>query len=72
MPPDGYETVTLPERIVERLDALDGRSRAAAVRMLLDEYESDDGDSALGDDVIEDIATRTATKTADEVEGRMR
>lgn len=45
MPPDGYDTVTLPEDVVADLDAhadqMNARSRAEAIRALLS-----DGDAA--------------------------
>jgi len=44
MPPDGYETVTLPASIVDRLDAITDdqphNGRVDTIRMLIDEYQS--------------------------------
>ena len=78
MPPKGYQTVTLPNDVVEmldeRVDPGPYESRADALRSLLD--PSDMRMSAqvevIKDDVLEELAGRVAAKTAEEVEGRMR
>jgi hypothetical protein len=41
MPPDGYNTVTLPYDLLSELDGLNNMSRAATIRMLLAEYRAD-------------------------------
>jgi hypothetical protein len=82
MPPDGYETVTLPTPMIEELDALAlSDSRAGTIGKLIDEHTGD-GDNTpfetparvvkMDADVIEDIANRVASDTADEVQGRFR
>mgnify|MGYP006301456181 CR=1 FL=1 len=75
MPPNGYDTVTLPTDLIEKLDDYAGdSSRADAIRSLLS--ESDDGTDAritdIDDDVIDDLVSRFATETASEVEDRLR
>lgn len=78
MPPNGYDTVTLPTELVEQIDErvsqLGYESRAEAIRTLLNPSEARMSAhvEVIDDPVIEDIAGRVATRTADELEGRMR
>jgi len=78
MPPKGYETVTLPNDVVElideRVDPGPYESRADALRSLLEpnEVRASARVEVIEDKVLEDIAGRVAARTADEVEGRMR
>ena len=43
MPPEGYNTVTLPYDLIETIDGLTDMSRAATIRMLVAEHRTDDG-----------------------------
>ena len=78
MPPEGYDTVTLPtdvvEQIDERVEAGAYESRAEALRAALDsgDLRMSARVEAINDGVIDDLAARVAAHTADEVEGRMR
>lgn len=88
MPPDGYATITVPEYLLDRLDRHrdDDGGRpgyAETIETLLDRIESEGvepGDDALSPDefesrmreYVEDIASTTANRTADELESRLR
>jgi len=83
MPPDGYDTVTLPTPMIDELDALGlADSRAGTIGKLIDEHtgvtDTDSPDETparvvkMDTDVIEDIANAVARDTAEEVEGRLR
>jgi Arc/MetJ-type ribon-helix-helix transcriptional regulator len=78
MPPNGYETVTLPTEVVEMIDQRVGRgycdSRADVIRTILEPSEKRVSAvvEVIDDDVLEELAARTAVRTADEVEERMR
>lgn len=77
MPPDGYNTVTLPYNLIETLDGITNLSRAATIRMLVAEYR--DGSSSPDDlreqlDRIEhtvaDVSNSPDTVTLDAAERR--
>ena len=57
MPPDGYDTVTLPNDLVQILNDLPGDSHTATVRMLVSDYRSngsnDDGTPTDPEDIAE-------------------
>lgn len=85
MPPDGYTTITVPEYLLDRLDRHrhDDGGRpgyAETIEILLDRLESEDGGEALtpGEfesrmrEYVEDIASTTSKRTADELESRLR
>ena len=74
MPPEGYEAVTLPVGVVERLDNIGGElnnpSRASIILTLLDAYNDDPSDNGveLGDlreqlDRIESAASTAEERT---------
>lgn len=41
MPPEGYQTVTLPAELVQALDAVGDGGPTNGVRELLDDYDAD-------------------------------
>lgn len=65
MPPDGYETVTLPEALVERLEELDGRSHAETIAAQLPENGPDE--TVYGKPDLSEI--RASLKTIEERTG---
>jgi len=73
MPPEGYETVTLPERLVAELDhhskSIGASSRAEAIRSLLDGYDSRVSARVtdIESGVYEDMATVLGPKIAEQV-----
>ena len=74
MPPNGYETVTLPTDLLadldEYADATGANSRATAIRALLD------GDAdpeavrveAVAEGALDDVANRTARRVVEELD----
>jgi hypothetical protein len=63
MPPEGYDTVTLPVELIDQLDALNNTSRSATVEMLLSEYDDGPAESltdGLADDEVAVVGTREA------------
>lgn len=80
MPPDGYDTVTVPESTKATLEDLagDDESIASVIERLADGVESDDGTLTTDEfeaqmrDFVEDIASTTSRRTADELESRLR
>jgi len=74
MPPEGFETVTLPSSLVERLEELDGDSPTATIRMLLAEHKRDsDSDTVqLDGGTVNDIANETANQVTRELESMLR
>lgn len=77
MPPDGYDTVTLPGELVAQIDdhakSIGADSRADAIRSLFDGYDSRVSARVVDvdRDVLRDIATETARASADELETRL-
>ena len=73
MPPDGYDTITLPEETVEAIDehaeAIGASSRAEAIEGLIESHDArvtafvDE----LSDGAVEDIAARTSHRVAEEL-----
>jgi hypothetical protein len=72
MPPDGYETVTLPTTLVEELESLNlGNSHTATIGQLVSEHKARESDT----DDTPDPVTLEATeyrKIAEQVEQRLR
>jgi hypothetical protein len=80
MPPDGYETVTVPESLHDRLTdmATADESIASVIERSVDDVEPHD-DALTADefearmrDFTDDVASTTATRAADEIESRLR
>lgn len=80
MPPDGFKTVTLPEYLVDALADYDDKPVPETIESLLDDTdESTDTDALTPDEFesrmaeyVEDIASTTSNRTADEIESRLR
>jgi hypothetical protein len=80
MPPDGYETVTLPTELVEDIDSIVGYdSRARAIRALLDsadmphEHEwPTQGCGVDTDALVSDLVSQLPPKVAREVADELR
>jgi hypothetical protein len=76
MPPEGYETLTVPKGLVQQLDDLPGDSHTATLRHLLAEYRTDGNTDAecveLTRSAVDDIATETASRVSQEVEQSLR
>jgi hypothetical protein len=76
MPPEGYETITVPKGLVQQLDDLPGNSHTATLHHLLAAYRTDgqtDAESVeLTRSAIDDIATETASRVSQEVEQSLR
>lgn len=78
MPPDGYETVTLPKALVERIDEhaeqIGVDSRTAALRNLIAEAETSDNTESVELDrgTITDIANETSNQVVRELESTLR
>lgn len=80
MPPDGYDTVTIPESTYRKLEkaARDGESIPNVIQRLVeDEKPHEDAltPSEFEDKMaafVDDMASTTAKRTADEVESRLR
>jgi len=55
MPPEGYDTVTLPTDLVQQLDDLPGDSHTATVRHLVSDYRTEDcgGGDAVPEGLLE-------------------
>ena len=75
MPPGQYESITVHEDVLERLDqyATEEQSRSAAIEALLDgagAREADEVAECLT--ALEELVERVPERTADEVEQRMR
>ena len=80
MPPNGYETVTLPTDLLadldEYADATGADSRATAIRALLDNHTpfEDDTDpegvrvEAVDEGALDDVASRTARRVVEELD----
>lgn len=71
MPPEGYNTVTLPYDLVETLDDISNLSRAATIRMLVAEYRIGDRSETI-DARIVDMDAAERRKFAEEVAGVLR
>lgn len=78
MPPEGYETITLPSNVVERLDNLadeiNNPSRASVIVACMNAYESEESSDtvALDGGSVDDIANQTAQKVVRELESTLR
>jgi hypothetical protein len=71
MPPEGYETVTLPVELCEDLDSLSHMSRPATIRTLIEEYP-DEIDNAFRDDLRDQLdRIESAATTAEARTGRI-
>jgi hypothetical protein len=56
MPPDGYNTVTLPYDLLETIDGLTDMSRAATIRMLVAEYNDGVDEREIAQEVTDLVA----------------
>jgi hypothetical protein len=72
MPPDGFDTVTLPVELIDELDRVAAEvspdpSRPAAVRRLIDAYDTSESDGDGLPDAVRDQLDRieSSAKTAE-------
>jgi len=79
MPPDGFKTVTLPEYVVDGLVEYDDEPVPKTIESLLKNADKSTDDALTCNEFearmrgyVEDIASTTSTRTADEVESRLR
>jgi len=78
MPPEGYDTVTLPKGLVQRIDehaeSIGVDSRTAALRNLLATSTTPESDSEgqLSQSAIDDIATQTSNQVVRDLESVLR
>jgi len=78
MPPEGYETVTLPENLVERIDnmadEMNNPSRASVILTCLNAYEQDENTeyAQLDAGTISDIANQTSNQVVRDLESVLR